>query len=133
MAKELHENKDTEERLILVGIELEDKDSPSAMAVEACLDELEELVNTAGATAVARTIQRREKVHPAHYLGKGKIEELKMMINTYDATGIICDDELSPAQLKNLEKCWKQRSWTEPSSFWIFLPDGLFPAKGKFR
>ena len=46
MAKELHENKDTEERLILVGIELEDKDSPSAMAVEACLDELEELVNT---------------------------------------------------------------------------------------
>lgn len=100
MAKELHENKDTEERLILVGIELEDKDSPSAMAVEACLDELEELVNTAGATAVARTIQRREKVHPAHYLGKGKIEELKMMINTYDATGIVCDDELSPAQLK---------------------------------
>ncbi len=58
MAKELHENKDTEERLILVGIELEDKDSPSAMAVEACLDELEELVNTAGATAVARTIPR---------------------------------------------------------------------------
>ena len=104
MAKELHENKDTEERLILVGIELEDKDSPSAMAVEACLDELEELVNTAGATAVARTIQRREKVHPAHYLGKGKIEELKMMIHTYDATGIVCDDELSPAQLKNLEK-----------------------------
>ena len=104
MAKELHENKDTEERLILVGIELEDKDSPSAMAVEACLDELEELVNTAGATAVARTIQHREKVHPAHYLGKGKIEELKMMINTYDATGIVCDDELSPAQLKNLEK-----------------------------
>ena len=51
-----------------------------------------------------RTIQRREKVHPAHYLGKGKIEELKMMINTYDATGIVCDDELSPAQLKNLEK-----------------------------
>ena len=104
MAKELHENKDTEERLILVDIELEDEDSPSAMAVEACLDELEELVNTAGATAVARTIQRREKVHPAHYLGKGKIEELKMMINTYDATGIVCDDELSPAQLKNLEK-----------------------------
>ena len=104
MAKELHENKDTEERLILVGIELEDKDSPSALAVEDRLDELEELVNTAGATAVARTIQRREKVHPAHYLGKGKIEELKMMINTYDATGIVCDDELSPAQLKNLEK-----------------------------
>ena len=104
MAREMHENKAAEERLILVGIELEDKNAPSAMETEACLDELEELVKTAGAETVARTIQRREKVHPAHYLGKGKIEELKMMLRTYDATGIVCDDELSPAQLKNLEK-----------------------------
>lgn len=67
------------------------------------MNELEELVKTAGATAVARTTQKREKMHPAHYLGKGKIEELKMMLHTYDATGIVCDDELSPAQMKNLE------------------------------
>ena len=64
MAKELHENKDTEERLILVGIELEDKDSPSAMAVEACLDELEELVNTAGATAVAPSSAEKRCILP---------------------------------------------------------------------
>lgn len=104
MAKELHENKDTQERLILVGVEVEERDSRQKMEMEACLDELEELVGTAGAQVVARTVQRREKIHPAHYLGKGKIEELQMMLHTYDATGIVCDDELSPAQLKNLEK-----------------------------
>ncbi len=103
MAREMHENKDAEERLILVGIELEEKGNRFSMETEACLNELEELVKTAGATAVARTTQKREKMHPAHYLGKGKIEELKMMLHTYDATGIVCDDELSPAQMKNLE------------------------------
>ncbi len=45
-----------------------------------------------------------EKRHPGHYIGKGKIEEVKMLINAVDATGIICDDELSPAQMRNLEE-----------------------------
>ena len=103
MAKELHENKDTEERLILVGIELEDKNSPSAMAVEACLDELEELAKTAGAVTVGRLIQNREMIHPGTYLGKGKLEELAFLISETHATGIICDDELSPAQMANME------------------------------
>ena len=101
MAKELHELKEAEERVILVGVESEN--GTSFMDTDACLDELAELVKTAGAVTVARTIQKREKVHPGHYLGKGKIEELKMMLHTYDATGIVCDDELSPAQMKNLE------------------------------
>lgn len=104
MAKQLHDNETAEERLILVGIELEERDSRQKMATEACLDELEELVHTAGASVVARTVQKRERIHPGHYLGKGKIEELQMMLRAYDATGIVCDDELSPAQLKNLEK-----------------------------
>ena len=98
----LHELKQIEERLILVGIEQEGGDS--AMGMEACLDELEELVKTAGGMAVGRMIQRRERVHPGHYLGKGKLEELKMMLHAFDATGIVCDDELSPAQLKNMEQ-----------------------------
>lgn len=104
MAKELHELEELQERLILVGVELEDRHSRSAMETDACLDELEELVKTAGGISVARTIQKREQVHPGHYLGKGKIEELQMMIRTHEATGIVCDDELSPAQLRNLEK-----------------------------
>ena len=104
MAKALHELEEIQERLILVGVELEDRHSRSAMETEACLDELEELIQTAGGISVTRTIQKREQVHPGHYLGKGKIEELQMMIRTHDATGIVCDDELSPAQLRNLEK-----------------------------
>lgn len=104
MAKELHDLEQMEERVILVGVELDERNSRSLMEMDACLDELEELVKTAGATAVARTVQKRERVHPGHYLGKGKIEELKLMLQTYDASGIVCDDELSPAQLKNLEQ-----------------------------
>ncbi len=104
MAKELHELNELEERVILVAVELEERNSCSAMETDACLDELEELVKTAGATVVARSVQKRERVHPGHYLGTGKIEELKLMLRAYDASGIVCDDELSPAQLKNLEQ-----------------------------
>lgn len=104
MAKELHDTADVEEKVILVAVEMGERNSRSAMETEACLDELEELVRTAGAVAVARSVQKRERVHPGHYLGKGKIEELKLMLETYGASGIVCDDELSPAQLKNLEK-----------------------------
>ena len=67
------------------------------------LDELSELAATAGAVTVGRLIQNREAPHPGTYLGKGKIEELKQLIWEEDATGIICDDELSPAQLANLQ------------------------------
>ena len=64
---------------------------------------MEELAETAGAVTVGRLIQRRERRHPGHYIGKGKAEELKMMVSAFDATGIIADDELSPAQMRNLE------------------------------
>ena len=104
MAKELHELNQLEERVILGAVEMDERNSRSAMETEACLDELEELVKTAGATAVARSIQKRERIHPGHYLGTGKIEEVKAMVAAYNATGIVCDDELSPAQLKNLEQ-----------------------------
>ena len=97
MAKELHELNELEERVILVAVEMDERSSRSAMDTDACLDELEELVKTAGGTAVARSVQKRERIHPGHYLGTGKIEELKAMLSAYDATGIVCDDELSPA------------------------------------
>lgn len=104
MAKEMHETAKMEEKVILVAVEPDERNSRSAMEIDACLDELQELVQTAGAVAVARSVQKRDRVHPGHYLGKGKIEELKMMVEAYGASGIVCDDELSPAQLKNLEK-----------------------------
>ncbi|MBD9219093.1 MAG: GTPase HflX, partial [Clostridiales bacterium] len=100
MAKEtkLYNIEEEEERVILVAVEEDGTDA------ESFLNELEELAKTAGAVTVGRVIQRREKRHPGHYIGKGKIEEVKMFINAVDATGIICDDELSPAQMRNLEE-----------------------------
>lgn len=104
MAKELHETAKIEERVILFGVEMDERHSRSVMDIEASLDELEELVKTAGAVAVGRLVQKRERVHNGHYLGKGKVEELKMMVQALDASGVVCDDELSPAQLRNLEQ-----------------------------
>ncbi|MCB7302544.1 GTPase HflX [Bariatricus massiliensis] len=86
-----------EERVILVGVRTGEHDD-----TERSLDELKDLVKTAGATSVARVIQNREAVHPGTYVGKGKIEEIKELIWEYEATGIVCDDELSPAQMGNL-------------------------------
>ncbi len=91
-------NTDNEtERVILIGVQLEDDDTTKS------LDELAELARTAGAETVGRIIQAREYAHPSTYIGKGKLDEARIMIAQLDATGIICDDELSPAQLKNLE------------------------------
>lgn len=95
---ELFDLKEMEERVILVAVSTGDGDD-----AEASLKELAELVKTAGAVTVDRMIQNREQVHPGTYLGKGKIDEVKERIWELDATGIVCDDELSPAQLKNLE------------------------------
>lgn len=86
------------ERVILVGVQLDDDDD-----AESSLEELKELADTAGAVTVGKVIQPRDSFHPATYIGKGKLEELRVLIDQLDATGIICDDELTPAQLKNLE------------------------------
>ncbi len=95
---ELIELKEVEERVVLIAVETSEGDR-----TEDCLDELADLVKTAGASEVGRLIQRREKVHNVTYIGKGKVEEVKDLIFETDATGVVCDDELSPVQLKNLE------------------------------
>ena len=88
------------ECLLLVGVSAEDNPSQT----ERNLDELEELVHTAGGITVGRLIQRRESIHPGTYLGKGKTEELRQLLAETGAVGIVCDDELTPAQLRNLEE-----------------------------
>ena len=96
---QFYENKEVEERVILVGISTgQDEDT------EGSLEELKELVKTAGAETIGTVIQNRESAHPATYLGKGKIDEVKWMVWETEATGIVCDDELSPVQLRNLEE-----------------------------
>ena len=97
-AVQMYEIKEEQERFILVGVASSDSDDTIQS-----LEELEELAATAGAIAVGKIIQNREKVHPGTYIGKGKIDEVKALAYETDATGIVCDDELSPAQLKNLE------------------------------
>ncbi len=89
---------DIEERVILVGVQQADGDD-----TEESVKELGELAQTAGAQVVGSVIQNREKIHPGTYIGKGKLDEVRMMLWETDATGIICDDELSPAQLNNLQ------------------------------
>ena len=95
----MYEIKDEEERYVLVGVASSDSDDTNQS-----MDELEELVATAGAITVGRVIQNRENAHPGTYIGKGKIDEVKALVTETAATGVICDDELSPAQQRNLEE-----------------------------
>ena len=95
---ELIEIGEQQERVILFAASTNASDD-----TEESVEELRELVKTAGAETVGVVIQNRENIHPGTYLGKGKIQELKEMGWETGATGVVCDDELSPAQLKNLE------------------------------
>jgi len=96
---EIFENEEIIERVILIGVETRENDD-----TEESLDELAELADTAGAVTVGRVIQKREAIHPGTYIGIGKIDEVRTLAAQTQATGVICDDELSPAQLRNLEQ-----------------------------
>ena len=87
------------ERMILVGVS-----EGNQMDAYASLKELEELAETAGAEVASKILQNREGIHPATYVGKGKLEEIRQLLYHLEADGVICDDELTPAQMKNLEE-----------------------------
>lgn len=89
------------EKIVLVGVSLS---SGSPEATEAALDELTALVDTAGADAVARIVQRRNAPDPATFIGKGKATEVRSTSDLHDADTVVFDDELSPAQQANLVK-----------------------------
>src|SRR5699024_10567493 len=94
----MYDMEQIEEKVILAGV-----DTGDGEAAQRSLDDLAELAKTAGAKVVGRLIQARESAHPATYVGKGKLLELKNLIWETDATGIICDDEVTSAQLGSLE------------------------------
>ncbi|MCI6421460.1 MAG: GTPase HflX [Blautia sp.] len=96
---ELFDLSDVEERVLLVGVQERDGDD-----TEESLQELAELAKTAGAKVVGTVIQKREAIHPGTYVGKGKIDEIRTLLAALDATGIVCDDELSPVQMNNLQQ-----------------------------
>ncbi len=90
-----------DDRCILVGL-----DSPEAwdFPIEESLNELASLAESAGAVEVARVVQARAKPNPATYVGSGKVEEIVQLCTALDASLVIVDDELSPAQARNLER-----------------------------
>jgi len=89
------------EKIVLVGVVT---GKTSVEEVEASLDELALLVDTAGADVMARVIQRRESPDPATYVGRGKAQELHELSLEVDSDTVVFDDELTPAQQRNLEK-----------------------------
>lgn len=100
---ELIKTEQEAEKVILVAVSLDDYGRENDIDTEGSLDELCELCDTAGAVTVGRLIQNRERVHSGTYIGKGKIEELKALIAELSADAIVTDDELTPAQMRNLE------------------------------
>lgn len=90
---------EVKEKVILVGVSFQEGDD-----TQDSLDELGELAQTAGAEVVGMTVQSRDSIHPGTYVGTGKLQEIRQMLTDFHATGIICDDELSPAQLRNMEE-----------------------------
>lgn len=95
----MYETEEQQERIVLVAVATADEDDTLQS-----LDELEELGQTAGAITVAKVIQNRERFHPGTYIGKGKIEEVRELVQRYHADTVVCDDELSPAQFHNLQE-----------------------------
>jgi len=88
------------ERAIIVGVEL----GPGPREdIEASLDELELLADTAGADVVERVVQKRNRIDPAFFIGEGKLNEISSTVKTVRADMVIFDDDLSPAQVRNLE------------------------------
>lgn len=94
----MYENKEELEKVILVAVSTGHEED-----AQESLDELEELVSTAGAVVVGRVVQNLEHINNTTYVGTGKVKEIKDLIWKTDADAIVCDDELSPAQYKNLE------------------------------
>ena len=96
------ENTEKKERVLLVAV-AGNTAANDIETVQESLAELAELVKTAGAETVGQVIQNREAVHAGTYIGKGKIDEVAELLAETGADGILTDDELSPAQMKNLE------------------------------
>lgn len=94
----MYENEQKVERMILAAVCCGDEND-----TRASLRELAALAETAGACVVGMAIQNRDYPDPGTYMGSGKIEEIREMVIMLDADGVICDDELSPAQMNNLE------------------------------
>lgn len=94
------------DRAILIAV---DRGLPADLSADEYLDELAQLIETAGGTAVGRVIQRRQQPDSAYYLGAGKLEEAVQLLRAEDGNLVVADDELTPAQVRNLENTFEVR------------------------
>ncbi len=99
-------NKKTTERAMLVALQT---NRQSRELVQEHLSELEELADTAGAESIFKIIQTKSSIDPAYYIGKGKAEELAMLIELNEINLVIFDDDLTPVQVRNLEKLFNRK------------------------
>jgi GTP-binding protein HflX len=90
-----------------VAVERKDRGANRRWNTESSVDELAQLALTAGATVVGRSVQRRERLTAAHYIGRGKVRELADQRHDLGYSTVIFDDELSPSQQRNLEEALK--------------------------
>lgn len=104
--EEIYENEEEVEKAVLVGLETNHSrlDNIALKDAEDSLDELEELAKTAGAIVVDKVLQRKQSQDSAYYVGKGKVEELQLLCQARDVQLLIFDDELSGAQIRNIEE-----------------------------
>ena len=125
---EVFDLSDKTERVLLVGVQENDGDD-----TEESLQELAELAKTAGAEVVGTVIQKRERIHPGTYVGKGKIDEIRTLLNALDATGIICDDELSPVQMNHLQQELESKIMDRTLLILDFLASRAVTNEGKIQ
>lgn len=97
----MEDNKEQQE--LIITFAAQKKIYKEAEALES-LDELEELVKTAGGKVVCQMLQRVDAINSGCYIGTGKVKELRLLVESYGATGVVCDDELSPMQMRNLSE-----------------------------
>jgi len=107
-----------QETCILIGVITQKQDEAESKEY---LEELEFLAYTAGAETQGVFTQKLERPDSSTFLGSGKIQEIKDFIDEHDIDLAIFDDELTPSQMKNIEKCWTSKSWIGPTSSWTSL------------
>ncbi|XP_073064047.1 uncharacterized protein [Primulina eburnea] len=95
-----------EERTYIVGVARKGEDTGGSFGIEDSISELEQLADTAGLTVVGSTYQKLATPNSRTYIGSGKVAEIKSAIHAIDVETVIFDDELSPGQLRNLEKAF---------------------------
>src|SRR5947207_5115071 len=120
----------TQERALLIGLE---KQGVSKWDLQDSLDELRELACSAGAKVVDTVTQKLPKPTAPYYIGRGKAESIKASCQDQQVTSVIFNDELSPAQVPNLEILFRRKVLNQPQLFFNIFGRGPPIRKGRCK